>query len=192
MPSSVLAMTWSADGTQLACTNGNGHVFIVMILGELKESGAISLTTEGADALLVSYTEPDQGDLALQTERLDFGDQKILLTSCAFDRVVVVTQKQMYSYQPPDWTTPQVIQGLFSPEMPLKLLVQAPACMAIVDTAGQLQVVSYEGRVMSAPKFQGMRAELMSRRVLALSDDVIAMIDASNVSQVRVCDTATG
>ena len=192
LPSSVLAMTWSADGTQLACTNGNGHVFIVMILGELKESGAISLTTEGADALLVSYTEPDQGDLALQTERLDFGDQKILLTSCAFDRVVVVTQKQMYSYQPPDWTTPQVIQGLFSPEMPLKLLVQAPACMAIVDTAGQLQVVSYEGRVMSAPKFQGMRAELMSRRVLALSDDVIAMIDASNVSQVRVFDTATG
>ncbi|UPR04303.1 WD40 repeat domain-containing protein [Chloropicon primus] len=196
MPSSVLSLAWSADGTQLACTNGNGSVFIVMILGEVKESGAISLEAEAPDTLRATFTcveETTSSSDLVAEDKLHFGSEKILATSVGFGKVVVITQKQVYVYSPPDWHSPHVTSGLFTQEMPVKLLVQGPKCMATTDTAGCLKVISYDtGRVMCQPKFQGMRAELMSTRSLALADDCVAVVDHASSSVVRVFDTQTG
>ena len=190
MPSSVLSLAWSVDGTQLACTNGNGSVFIVMILGEVKESGAISLVVSAPDTLRASFTcvlgdsGPGSGSGMSQggpggaseggfgsdfaEEDLHFGSEKILGISVGFGRVLVVTHKQMYVYTPPDWHSPQLVTNVFSPEMPVKLMVQGPKCVATVDTGGSLKVLGYDsGRVQCQPKFQGMRADLMSGRTMS-------------------------
>ena len=215
MPSSVLSLAWSVDGTQLACTNGNGSVFIVMILGEVKESGAISLVVSAPDTLRASFTcvlgdsGPGSGSGMSQggpggaseggfgsdfaEEDLHFGSEKILGISVGFGRVLVVTHKQMYVYTPPDWHSPQLVTNVFSPEMPVKLMVQGPKCVATVDTGGSLKVLGYDsGRVQCQPKFQGMRADLMSGRTMALADDCVALVDHVASACVRIFDTQTG
>ena len=211
VPSSLMSLAWSADGTQLACTNGNGSVFIVMVVGEVRESGPIALETEAPNDLLARHTCVDQDGAAgagggggggglggaeddlLAEERLHFGQEKVLATGVGFGKVVVVTQRQTHVYDPPEWHQPKSYTSLFQQDMPVKLVVLGPKVMATTDTAGALKVVAYDtGRVLCQPKFQGMRAELLSRRSLAVADDCVAVVDHASMSSVRVFDANTG
>ncbi len=90
LPCSVVSMAWSADGTQLACANGEGDVFVVMILGEVKERGTLLLETAGASELLASCTLPDELASSTEVERLHFGDEKVVLTSVGFGYLSLV------------------------------------------------------------------------------------------------------
>lgn len=49
----------------------------------------------------------------------------------------------------------------------------------LVDGAG-LYVFSYEGRLISSPKFPGMRADILSAQGVSLSNDVVAIRDKSD------------
>ena len=43
--------------------------------------------------------------------------------------------------------------------------------------ANGVQVFSYEGRLLSNPRFQGLRPESLSRASISLSPDCVAIID---------------
>ena len=201
MASSVLSLAWSLDGTQVGCARGTGDVFAAAILGEVEEGGALSLSLEAPDRLSAKLTalEPTspgtRGEVpATLREDLHLGE-RVLLTSVGFGMAVVVTPTKVLCYRPtPEraWSEPKAIDGLCKPDQPLRLLVQAPKCMATVDAAGTLLVTSYEGRSLGRPRFQGMRAELMSRRAVALSDDCVALIDTSDGARVRLFDLTPG
>lgn len=49
----------------------------------------------------------------------------------------------------------------------------------LVDGAG-LYVFSYEGRLISCPKFPGMRADILNAQGVSLSNDVVAIRDKSD------------
>lgn len=49
-------------------------------------------------------------------------------------------------------------------------------CFLIVDDAG-LQIYSYEGRLISAPKIQGMRTDVLNEQTVSLSNDTLAIKD---------------
>ena len=63
---------------------------------------------------------------------------------------------------------------------------------AIADTVMGMQIYSYEGRVLSQPKFQGLRPESLSADCVSLSSDVIAILDQTDMKTVRVFDVLTG
>ena len=178
-----------------------------MVVGEVRESGPIALETEAQTPCWRGTRGPGRRggggggggglggaeDDLLAEERLHFGQEKVLATGVGFGKVVVVTQRQTHVYDPPEWHQPKSYTSLFQQDMPVKLVVLGPKVMATTDTAGALKVVAYDtGRVLCQPKFQGMRAELLSRRSLAVADDCVAVVDHASMSSVRVFDANTG
>ncbi|KAJ1486356.1 hypothetical protein T484DRAFT_2337278 [Baffinella frigidus] len=61
----------------------------------------------------------------------------------------------------------------------------------MVDNSG-MQIYTYDGRPVSAPKFQGMRPEVFNSMTVSMSTESIAVIDHSDAKMVRIFDTATG
>ena len=47
----------------------------------------------------------------------------------------------------------------------------------LVDGSSGIQVYTYEGKAVSAPKWQGMRPELLSRSTVSLANDAVAVVD---------------
>ena len=43
-----------------------------------------------------------------------------------------------------------------------------------------LYIYSYDGRLVSSPRFQGMRTDVLNRQTVALSDDTLAIRDKAN------------
>ena len=64
------------------------------------------------------------------------------------------------------------------------LLLQAPTHFAMVDTANGLQVLNFDGRLISQPRFQGMQPELLSTVSMAYAADTLAIIDAADTKCV--------
>jgi len=49
----------------------------------------------------------------------------------------------------------------------------------LVDST-TLYIYSYDGRLVSSPRFQGMRTDVLNRQTVALSDDTLAVRDKAN------------
>jgi len=49
----------------------------------------------------------------------------------------------------------------------------------LVDSTS-LYIYSYDGRLVSSPRFQGMRTDVLNRQTVALSDDTLAIRDKAN------------
>lgn len=49
----------------------------------------------------------------------------------------------------------------------------------LVDTAG-VYVYSYDGRMVSSPRYAGMRADVLNYQTVALSNDTIAIRDKTD------------
>ncbi|GAA6078229.1 intraflagellar transport protein 80 homolog, partial [Tachysurus ichikawai] len=61
----------------------------------------------------------------------------------------------------------------------------------LVDGGG-IYVYSYEGRLVSTPKFQGMRTDILNAQTVSLSNDTIAVRDKTDEKVVYLFDAQTG
>lgn len=68
------------------------------------------------------------------------------------------------------------------------LVPSPPRLFLLVDGAG-LCTFSYEGRLISSPKFPGMRADILNAQVVSLSNDTIAIRDKSDEKGKRATVT---
>merc|ERR1719230_698122 len=74
---------------------------------------------------------------------------------------------------------------------PATLIVQCPHHFALVDSNG-IQVLSYEGRVLSTIKFSGLQSEFLNHQTLSICRDAVALVDPSSPKTIRVFDVFTG
>lgn len=51
---------------------------------------------------------------------------------------------------------------------------------------------NYEGKLISTPKYQGLRVEFLNSRHISLSSDILAVIDPTNQKIVRIFDIVSG
>ncbi|CBN75053.1 conserved unknown protein [Ectocarpus siliculosus] len=95
---------------------------------------------------------------------------------------------QVLIYSVTNWNTPYILfmRGATS------LIVQAETHFLTLDTVQGVQIWIYEGRHVSNPRFQNLRADYLSGRAISLSEDAVAILDRSSPRCVRVCDVATG
>lgn len=54
------------------------------------------------------------------------------------------------------------------------------------------QIWTYEGRQVSSPRFQNLRADYLSGRAISLATDAVAILDRTAPKSVRICDVGTG
>mmetsp|Transcript_45447 Transcript_45447/g.72922 ORF Transcript_45447/g.72922 Transcript_45447/m.72922 type:complete len:761 (-) Transcript_45447:178-2460(-) len=177
---SVLNIAWTADGTQLAGAGGNGSVCFGSLVDHTLEWDKISATlTEG--------TRVKVRDIMSESiEDLDFRD-RVVKMSLGFGFLVVVTSTQVCVYKETNWATP----CMFDVKEVVTLVLQCRTCFLLVHGGG-CQLYGYEGRQICAPKFAGMRPELITEQSAALSPDTLALIDRSTSKVVRFLDTAAG
>uniref|UniRef100_A0A4W6C2E8 Intraflagellar transport 80 homolog (Chlamydomonas) n=1 Tax=Lates calcarifer TaxID=8187 RepID=A0A4W6C2E8_LATCA len=116
---------------------------------------------------------------------LEFRD-RVIKASLAFGHLVVATSLQCYVYK--NWNTPLIFD---LKEGTVSLILQAEKHFLLVDGAG-LYTFSYEGRLISSPKFPGMRADILNSQVVSLSNDTIAIRDKSDEKVILLFDVLTG
>jgi intraflagellar transport protein 80 len=62
----------------------------------------------------------------------------------------------------------------------------------LIDASQNFNIYSYEGKIVSTPKYQGLRVEFLNQRHISLSSDVLAVIDPSNPKSIKVFDIVSG
>ncbi|CAB1104304.1 unnamed protein product [Ectocarpus sp. CCAP 1310/34] len=179
---SLTSLTWTPDGTQLAAAGGNGSV----VFGQVIER---SLEWDIFEATLVSPFKIKVSDVGSEVvEELDFSGGRVVEMSLGFGHLVAATHNQVLIYSVTNWNTPYILdmRGATS------LIVQAATHFLTLDTAQGVQIWTYEGRHVSNPRFQNLRADYLSGRAISLSEDAVAILDRSSPKCVRVCDVSTG
>lgn len=178
---SVFSLAWSADGTQLAGSCGNGHVIFAHIVEQHWEWKNFVITLTKRRTMQVLNVVNEAVDV------LEFRD-RVIKGSLAFGHLVVATSLQCYVYNSKNWNTPIIFD---LKEGSVSIIVQAEKHFLLVDGAG-LYIYSYEGRLISSPKFPGMRADILSVQGLSLSNDTIALRDKSDEKVILLFDALTG
>uniref|UniRef100_A0A8C4GIU6 Intraflagellar transport 80 homolog (Chlamydomonas) n=1 Tax=Dicentrarchus labrax TaxID=13489 RepID=A0A8C4GIU6_DICLA len=178
---SVFSLAWSADGTQLAGACGNGHVVFAHVVEQHWEWKNFVITLTKRRTMQVRNVMNDAVDV------LEFRD-RVIKASLAYGHLVVATSLQCYVYNSRNWNTPLIFD---LKEGTVSLILQAEKHFLLVDGAG-LYTFSYEGRLISSPKFPGMRADILNAQGVALSNDTIAIRDKSDEKVILLFDALTG
>uniref|UniRef100_A0A7N8WUE9 Intraflagellar transport 80 homolog (Chlamydomonas) n=1 Tax=Mastacembelus armatus TaxID=205130 RepID=A0A7N8WUE9_9TELE len=176
---SVFSLAWSADGTQLAGACGNGHVIFAHVVEQHWEWKNFVITLTKRRTMQVRNVVNDAVDV------LEFRD-RVIKASLAYGHLVVATSLQCYVYK--NWNTPLIFD---LKEGTVSLILQAEKHFLLVDGAG-LYTYSYEGRLISSPKFPGMRADILNAQVVSFSTDTIAIRDKADEKAILLFDTLTG
>ncbi|XP_022625446.1 intraflagellar transport protein 80 homolog [Seriola dumerili] len=178
---SVFTLAWSADGTQLAGACGNGHVIFAHVVEQHWEWKNFVITLTKRRTMQVRNVMNDAVDV------LEFRD-RVIKASLAYGHLVVATSLQCYVYNSRNWNTPLIFD---LKEGTVSLILQAEKHFLLVDGAG-LYTFSYEGRLISSPKFPGMRADILNAQGVSLSNDTIAIRDKSDEKVILLFDALTG
>ncbi|CAB1347799.1 unnamed protein product [Coregonus sp. 'balchen'] len=93
-----------------------------------------------------------------------------------------------YVYSAKNWNTPLIFD---LKEGTVSLIVQAEKHFLLVDGTG-VYVFSYEGRLISTPRFPGMRTDILNAQSVSLSNDTIAIRDKSDEKVIFLFDALTG
>ncbi|XP_012693880.1 intraflagellar transport protein 80 homolog [Clupea harengus] len=178
---SVFGVAWSADGTQLAGACGNGHVIFAHVVEQRWEWKSFQITLTKRRAMQVRNVLNDAVDM------LEFRD-RVVKASLANGHLVVTTSLQCYVYSTKNWNTPLIFD---LKEGTVSLIVQTERHFLLVDGGG-IYVYSYEGRLVSSPKFQGMRTDILNAQSVSISNDTIAIRDKTDEKVVYLFDAQTG
>jgi intraflagellar transport protein 80 len=182
---SVMKIRWSYDGTMCAGACGAGVGVFAQIVNRSLEYGSITATlTDPKKIAITDCTSPNDTDI----EELDFPRDRVVEFALGYDHLVVCTASQCFIYESPNYNTPQI----FDLRNPVNLIVLSVKSFAIADTVQGMQIYSYEGRQLSQPRFQGLRPEFLSSDCVSLSQDVIAILDQTDMKTIRVFDVLTG
>lgn len=179
---SVMSISWTADGTQLAGAGGNGAICFGQVVDVSLEDGRVRAVLEDDHKIVV------QDILSETTDDLDFRD-KVIKISLGFDHLVVATSTQCHIYSTGNWNTPHI----FDLKDTVTLILQCARHFLIMDNSTGMQLYTYEGRQLCNPKFQGLRTELLNSQMVSLSNDTVAVLDQqASGSMVRFFDTVQG
>ena len=118
---------------------------------------------------------------------LDFRE-RVVNMSMRHNHLVVCTTTQCYVYNCMNWTSPFV----FDLKDIVFLICQGAKYFALIDASENFQIFSYEGKLVSTPKSQGLRAGFLTQRHVSLSSDVLAIVDPSNPKSIKIFDIISG
>ncbi|XP_068173450.1 intraflagellar transport protein 80 homolog [Antennarius striatus] len=178
---SIFSLAWSADGIQLAGACGNGHVIFAHVVEQHWEWKNFEVSLTKRRTMQVRNVMNNAVDI------LEFRD-RVIKASLAYGHLVVATSLQCYIYNTRNWNTPVIFD---LKEGTVSLILQAEKHVLLVDGAG-LYIFSYEGRLISTPKFPGMRASILNAQSISLSNDVVAIRDKTDEKAIFLFEATTG
>ena len=137
---------------------------------------SLFLSSPPPQVTLTDSTHVSVSDVTSEAgEELDFRERVVKL-SLSYGHLVVATTSQCHVYNVHNWNTPHMFDLRATPT----LIHQSERHFLMVDALNGVQLYSYDGRVLSSPKFPGLRAELLSSQCIALAADCVAIVDKSD------------
>jgi len=179
---SIYSLSWSYDGTLVSGGCGNGHVIFAAVVDHTLEWRNYTVTLGEENIMTVEDVVNNTKD------QLDFRD-RVVKMALGWKHLVVATSSQCLIYSTNNWNTPVIfdLKGFTT-----SFILLADKCFLIVDTVQGLSIYSYEGRVISSPKFNGMRTDVANHNTITLSSDTLVMIDSKDARGLHVFDVQTG
>ena len=176
-----MTLCWTADSTQLAAGCGSGAVLFGQLVHREVSCAHLEVRQEEPHSLTVLNVTDDT------REDLQFKD-RVTEMSLSATHLVVITSTQACIYSTTNWSTPHIIElrGTVS------LILQCARHFLMVDTMNGLQVLNYDGRVVSQPKFTAMRPDALSPLNVAYAPDLLAIIGHADPKVVMLIDPLTG
>ncbi|NXG95712.1 IFT80 protein, partial [Loxia leucoptera] len=178
---SIFAISWSIDGTQLAGACGNGQVIFAHVVEQHWEWQNFQITLVKRRTMKVHNVINDAVDL------LEFRD-RVIKASLSYGYLVVSTSLQCYIFSTRNWNTPLIFD---LKEGTVSLILQAERHFLLVDGAG-LYLYSYEGRLISSPKYPGLRTDVLSALTVSLSSDTLALRDKADEKVIYIFEALSG
>ncbi|GMR32599.1 hypothetical protein PMAYCL1PPCAC_02794 [Pristionchus mayeri] len=179
---SLMALSWSPDGTQVAAGTAGGHVVHAHIIER-------RVSYRNMDVVQTKWNIVEVRDVSSEAahESLETKD-RVTRMSIAFGHLVLVTTRQAYVYNEQNWNTPVLID---LKEGAVSVIVQAEKVFLLADGGG-LYVFGYEGRLVCELKLPNSALGAgHHQRTIALSGDTVAVIDIVDPSQIHVLDPQT-
>jgi intraflagellar transport protein 80 len=178
---SLYSLTWSSDGTQIAGAGGNGSVCFGNLVERRSEWGNVSVTLGETNHIQLRDVNSDNND------ELSFRD-RVVKFSLGYDYLIVTTSNQCHIHNYKN-RNPSIV---FDLKDTVNLIVQSEKNFLTVDNFVGVQVYNYAGRLISNPKFSGLRTEFINSSAIALSKDYVAILDPVDRKVVHLMEVATG
>jgi len=170
---SITNISWTPDGTQLACGTGSGAILFGHLINQQYSWKHLQVSLASNQKILVTNI------LLSSIETLEFRD-RVIKISIGYENLVVATALQCFVYNEKNWNTPIIID--IANNGRVTLLQQCPEYFCIVDTGAGVRLFSYQGKLISSIKFPAIRPELLTKNSLSISADVVAIKDYLNES----------
>lgn len=174
-------MCWSSDGTVIGGACGTGSMIVAYGIG--KKIQWKSITVEEIDSRAIEILDTNNGN----KEDLEYRD-RIVEMAMGFDHLVIATSTQCFIYETGNWTSSHSFDLRYS----CSLIIPGETCFAIADNTNGFQILSYEGRPLSTPRFKGLQTVYLNNKTVSLSSDVVGIIDKSDNKTIRFFDVMNG
>ncbi|KAI8909099.1 WD40-repeat-containing domain protein [Gorgonomyces haynaldii] len=180
---SIFNIAWTPDGTQMACAGGNGAVVFGHLINRILEWKQYRVTLLDDCKVAVKDYIQDSEDI------LEFKD-RVVNAEIGFGYLIVATSGQCYIYAVTNWNTPVVMD--LKKNGRVTCIQQCAEFFALVDSTVGIQIYRYDGRLVSNPKYPGIRADLLTQQTITLSADMVALKDHSDEKAIYLFDIQTG
>lgn len=178
---SIFKLAWRPDGTKIACATGNGGVATADVFGQRSTVGGLEVEQDDPCRLRVHEVVNGTSDV------LEFRE-RVVTWSLLEGSLIVATPTQCFIYGGGYWSTPHMVSLKATP----RVLIQSRNNFLLADSESGSNVYSKEGKHLC--KLGGgqhsLRADAMSSRLVSLSQDAAAMIDATDTRRVLLYDVS--
>uniref|UniRef100_A0AC35UHV9 WD_REPEATS_REGION domain-containing protein n=1 Tax=Rhabditophanes sp. KR3021 TaxID=114890 RepID=A0AC35UHV9_9BILA len=181
MVGSILTIDWSRDGTQIAAGSAAGYV----IHGQLVEQ---RLIWNNLDVLVIANNVIEVKSVLSETmiERLETRD-RIITLSIGYGFLIAVTTKQVYLFHQNNWILPKIIE---LKEGNVFTIMQAKKYFLLLSNE-QIEIMTYEGHAQALIKLN-IQTGSVNEKLVALSDEIVAVIDSTETKIINLFEASTG
>ncbi|XP_016944312.2 intraflagellar transport protein 80 homolog [Drosophila suzukii] len=175
-------LSWSADGTQVACGTSTGQLIVAYAIEQQIISRNLKATTKSRKSIALKDIATGSQDI------LDF-PQRVVNFGLGYGHLVVATTHQVHIYNEKYINTPIIIDG----RNDTRVIEVGKKYFMILD-ASSIWVYTYTGRLHLNPRYPGSQAQipLLTWRSLSLGLDVLAVRDNSDPTLLHLFDLIPG
>ncbi|XP_064538998.1 intraflagellar transport protein 80 homolog [Drosophila montana] len=179
---SFYTLSWSTDGTQVACGTSTGQLIVAYAVEQQLISRNLKATSTGRKCIALQDIANGSKDV------LEF-PQRVINFALGYGHLVVATTHQLHIYNEKYINTPIIIDG----RNDARVIEVGKKYFMVLDAAS-IWVYTYTGRLHLNPRYPGSQAQLplLNWRSISLGLDVLAIRDNSETSLVHLFDLIPG
>ncbi|ULU13491.1 hypothetical protein L3Y34_016178 [Caenorhabditis briggsae] len=179
---SVMSMSWSPDGTQLAVGTAAGLVFHAHIIDKRLSYDEFEIVQTQKQVIEVRDVSSEVSKETLETK------DRISRMSILYKYLIVVTSSHIYIYSSKNWNTPTMIENT---ERTVNIIVQCEKIFLVSDGL-TITTFTYEGRKLINLNPPGQVMALLNERKIDLANDTLVVRDRADNKVLHFFDPTTG